>query len=96
MKHMFLIIAVLSAFIVSGCSSGTKQNIEYSNVADKTNIIDLPAGEKLVSAGRYGGRYRGASTFQVLTRKRRVDEPIEEYRHVTKAANEQVVIIREH
>jgi len=91
MKRMFLIIAVLSAFIVSGCGSAPGQNIEYSNMADETNVIDLPAGEKLISAGRFGTHF----VLQTLTRKRRADEPIEEYRHVT-GYNKKVIIIREH
>ncbi len=90
MKKFFAVVLLTAAILCAGC--GGDREVTTENGKD---IIDLPPGEKLVNFA--GSRYHD----YVIHRKRRSDEPLEEYT-VDKVDSDDggihsaIYIIREH
>lgn len=68
MKKLFAMTLLTAAILCTGCGGDREMAVENGK-----NIIDLPPGEKLVNFA--GSRYYDYVTY----RKRRSDEPLEEY-----------------
>ena len=68
MKKLFAMTLLTAAILCTGCGGDREMAVENGK-----NIIDLPSGEKLINFA--GSRYHD----YVIHRKRRSDEPLEEY-----------------